>query len=36
MRMISWLFLIPAMVVGAVAGFLTVAILNANGKDDDE
>ena len=33
--MIPWFYLIPAVVAGAIAGILLVAILSANGKDGD-
>ena len=32
--MIPWFYLIPAVVVGAIAGIWLVAILSANGKGD--
>lgn len=31
--MIPWYWLIPAVVIGATAGILLVAILSANGKE---
>ena len=34
--MIPWFYLIPAVVVGAIAGFFMIAILSANGKDGDD
>lgn len=33
--MISWLYIIPAVMFGAIAGILLVAILNANHKDEE-
>lgn len=33
--MISWLWLIPAMMAGAMCGILLIAIVSASWKDDD-